>query len=312
MADLPSPDPSWKGLYLAGGGSALLFVVLNVAAMAILAITPPAPSPGGAATLQWIASNKTAYTLELILFVAPSVLAMVVFLALYMALKHVNKSLAAIAALIAIASEVTAPAVNSSPQSLNAALILLSNQYAAATADAQRLAFATAAESLIATTNAVTFAGIMLEVGILIISVVMLKGVFSKGVAYLGIATGVVGIFSEALRPVIGFAYIVFFVLEVIWLIAVGWRLYRLGSRDSPEFSPSAEAHKWTTGTQLERNWVPFGWCRPGAGAAAKPRRSQPGFPTASRCDHQAHQRGGHRGRGRALARHDFPRPLGS
>jgi len=42
--------------------------------------------------------------------------------------------------------------------------------------------------------------------------------------AYLGIVTGVVGIFSEALRPVIGFAYIVFFVLEVIWLVAVGWR----------------------------------------------------------------------------------------
>lgn len=196
---------------------------------------PPAPSSGGVATLQWIASNKAAYTLELILFVVPSVLAMVVFLALYMALKHVNKSLAAIAALIAIASEVTAAAVNSSPQSLNAALILLSDQYAAATAEAQRLAFATAAESLIATTNAVNLAGIMLEVGILITSVVMLKGVFPKGVAYLGIVTGVVGIFSEALRPVIGFAYIVFFVLEVIWLIAVGWRLYRLGSSGSHE-----------------------------------------------------------------------------
>jgi Domain of unknown function (DUF4386) len=165
---------------------------------------------------------------------------MVVFLALYMALKHVNKSLAAIAALIAIASEVTATAVNSSPQSLNAALILLSDQYAAATADARRLAFATAAESLIATTNAVNLAGIMLEVGILIISLVMLRGVFPGWVAYLGIVTGVVGILSEALRPVIGFAYIVFFVLEVIWLIAVGWKLYRLGSRASPEFSPSA------------------------------------------------------------------------
>ncbi|HSP08745.1 MAG TPA: DUF4386 family protein [Candidatus Dormibacteraeota bacterium] len=235
VGDVSSPDPSWSGLYLAGSVSALLFVVLNIAAIVILAIVPPAPSSGGVATLQWIASNKTAYTLELILFVAPNVLAMVVFLALYMALKHVNKSFAAIAALIAIASEVTAPAINSSPQSLNAALILLSNQYAAATADAQRLAFATAAESLIATTNAVTFAGIMLEVGILIISVVMLKGVFPKGVAYLGIATGVVGIFSEALRPVIGFAYIVFFVLEVIWLIAVGWRLHRLGSSGSRE-----------------------------------------------------------------------------
>jgi hypothetical protein len=39
---------------------------------------------------------------------------------------------------------------------------------------------------------------------------------------------------------VIGFAYIVFFVLEVIWLIAVGWKLYRLGSRASREFRPSA------------------------------------------------------------------------
>ena len=240
VADSPSPDPSWRGLYLAASVCGLLFVVLNVAAIVILASIPPAPSSGGAATLKWIASNQTAYTLELILFVAPSVLAMVVFLALYMALKHVNKSLAAIAALIAIASEVTAAAVNSSPQSLNAALILLSDQYAAATAEAQRLAFATAAEGLIAATNAANIAGIMLEVGILIISLVMLRGVFPRWVAYLGIVTGVVGILSEALRPVIGFAYIVFFVLEVIWLIAVGWRLYRLGSRASPELSPSA------------------------------------------------------------------------
>ncbi|HYM97133.1 MAG TPA: DUF4386 family protein [Candidatus Sulfotelmatobacter sp.] len=240
VADLDTPDPSWRGLYLAGGISAVLFVVLNVAAIVILAIIPPAPSSGGAATLQWIASNRTAYTLELILFVAPSVLAMVVFLALYVALKHLSRSLAAIAALVAVASEVIAAAANSSPQSLNAALILLSDQYAAATNDAQRLAFATAAESLIATTNAVNLAGVMLEVGILITSLVMLKGVFPKWVAYLGIATGVVGILSEALRPVIGLGYIVFFVLEMIWLIAVAWRLYRLWARALPELSPSA------------------------------------------------------------------------
>jgi hypothetical protein len=98
----------------------------------------------------------------------------------------------------------------------------------AATA-AQHTAFATAAEGLIAVTNAVNSAGILFEVGILIISLVMLKGVFQKGVAYLGIVTGAVGIVSEALRPILGFGYIVFFVLEVIWLIAVGWKLYRLG-----------------------------------------------------------------------------------
>ena len=100
------PDPSWRGLYRAGGVSAVLYVVLIIVALVLLVITPPAPSSGGAATLQYIASNKLVYILELVLFVGPSVLAMVVFLALYMALKHLNKSYAAIGAVVAIASEV--------------------------------------------------------------------------------------------------------------------------------------------------------------------------------------------------------------
>ncbi len=227
------PDSSWRGLYRAGAISAVLYVVLNVGALVLLIITPLVPSSGGAATLQYIASNKTVYLLELVLFVAPSVFAMVVFLALYMALKHLNKSLAAIGAVFAIVSEAVALAINGSPQSLNGGLVYLSDQYVAATTAAQHIAYATAAESLIASTNAVNAAGILFEVGILIISLVMLKGVFHKGVAYLGIATGAIGIISEALRPILGFGYIVFFVLEVIWLIAVGWKLYRLGSSSS-------------------------------------------------------------------------------
>jgi hypothetical protein len=51
-ADVSSPDPSWRGLYLAGSVSGVLFVVLNIAAIVILAIMPPTPSAGGAATLQ--------------------------------------------------------------------------------------------------------------------------------------------------------------------------------------------------------------------------------------------------------------------
>jgi Domain of unknown function (DUF4386) len=227
------PDSSWRGLYRAGAISAVLYVVLNVGALVLLIITPLVPSSGGAATLQYIASNKTVYLLELVLFVAPSVFAMVVFLALYMALKHLNKSLAAIGAVFAIVSEAVGLAFNGSPQSLNGGLVYLSDQYVAATTAAQHIAYATAAESLIASTNAVNAAGILFEVGILIISLVMLKGVFHKGVAYLGIATGAIGIISEALRPILGFGYIVFFVLEVIWLIAVGWKLYRLGSSSS-------------------------------------------------------------------------------
>lgn len=227
------PDQSWRGLYRAGSVSAVLYVIFNIVALVLLIIMPLVPSSGGAATLQYIASNKPVYILELVLFVAPSVFAMVVFLALYMALRHLNKSFAAIATLVAIAYGVIALALNSSPPSLNGGLIYLSDQYAAATTAAQHIAYATAAESLIASTNAVNAAGILLEVGILIISLVMLKGVFHKGVAYLGIATGAIGIISEALRPILGFGYTVFFVLEVIWLIAVGWKLYRMGSSSS-------------------------------------------------------------------------------
>ena len=109
----------------------------------------------------------------------------------------------------------------------------LSDHYVAATTAAQRAAFATAAEGLIAVSNAVNAAGILTAIGILIISLVMLKGVFHKGVAYLGIVTGALGILSETLRPMLGVGYSVYGILLPIWFIAVGWKLYRLGSSRS-------------------------------------------------------------------------------
>jgi len=229
--DVASPDPSWRGLYRAGGISAFLYIVLLIVPIVLIFTTKQPPISGGAATLQYIASNKVVYITELVLFLAPSVLAMIVFLALYMALKHVNKSLAAIGALIAIASQIMGLAYSSSPPSLSGALVLLSDQYMAAITAAQHAAYATAAESLIAMANAVSASGILFSIGILIISIVMLKGVFHKGIAYLGIVTGALAIFSEAFRPLIGIGYIVYFILEVIWLIAVGWKLFRLGEK---------------------------------------------------------------------------------
>jgi hypothetical protein len=178
--------------------------------------------------LQYIASHKPVYIIELVSFVGLSLPAMVVFLALYVALKHLNKSYAALGALVGIASEVIALAYNSSPPSLNTGLLYLSDQYVAATTAAQRAAFATAAEGLIAVSNAVNAAGILTAMGILIFSLVMLKGVFHKGVAYLGIATGAIGIISEALRPIIGPGYYIYGLLLPIWFVAAGWKLYRL------------------------------------------------------------------------------------
>lgn len=63
----------------------------------------------------------------------------------------------------------------------------------------------------------------------LVLSFLMLRGVFHKGVGYLGIATGALGTASEVLRPILGIGYLSYGLLLPAWLIAVGWRLYRLG-----------------------------------------------------------------------------------
>jgi hypothetical protein len=226
------PDPSWRGLYRAGGVSALLFVVLTIVAIVLVVVAPPPLNSDGATTLQYIASHKVLYIIEQVLWLAPSVFAMVVFLALFLALKHLNKSYAALGALAGIVSWALGLAIpvtgGGSP-----VLVYLSDQYLAATTAAQHTAFATAAEVFIAENNIAFASGILAPVGMLILSFVMLKGVFPKGVAYLGIVTGALGIVSEALRPFIGYGYFVYALLFPIWYLAVGWKLYRLGSSGS-------------------------------------------------------------------------------
>lgn len=227
-----SPDPSWGSLYRAGGVSAILFVVLVLVAIVLVVVAPPPLNSDGATTLQYVASHKVLYLIEQALWLAPSVFALVVFLALFQALKHLNKSYAAIGALAGIVSWALTLAL---PTTGGGAPVLvdLSDHYMAATTAAQQTAFATAAEVFIAENNITSAVGILTPVGILILSLVMLKGVFPRGVAYLGIVTGGLGIVSEALRPILGPGYFVYGLLLPLWFLAIGWQLYRLGSSSS-------------------------------------------------------------------------------
>lgn len=222
------PDPSWKELYRAGGISSALFVALIIVSLVLEFTTPRQPAAGGAATLQHIASHRKVYILKQALWYGPSVFAIVVFLSLYAALKGVNKSYAAIGAAIGITSwglTLGWPTTGGGAPSL----IYLSDRYQAASTDEERAAFAAAAEGFIAQNVIPNPPGILSPVGILILSLLMLRGVFDKGVAYVGIATGAIGTVSEALRPVMGIGYLGYGLLLPIWYVAVGWKLYRLG-----------------------------------------------------------------------------------
>jgi len=223
----PGPDPSWSDLYRAGGVAGLLVGAMYIVATILIFTTPSVPTAGGAETLVYIASHRSLYILKQILWLAPSVLAMVVFLAFYPALKQLNKSYAAIGTVLGISAWALSLAWPTTGEG-SPTLVYLSDRYAAATTDAQRTAFATAAEVLIATEAIPAVLGVLQTIGILVISLAMVGGGFPKNVAYLGVATGAIGIVSEALISILGIAYAIYGVLVMVWFLVIGWQLYRL------------------------------------------------------------------------------------
>lgn len=58
------PDPGWRMLFRICGASAGLFVALLLAAIGLAIATPPPPTAGGAATLEYIASHRTLYVVH--------------------------------------------------------------------------------------------------------------------------------------------------------------------------------------------------------------------------------------------------------
>ena len=223
------PDLSWQPLYKIGGISALVFVVLVLVPVTLVFVAPVPPTEGRT-LLEYISAHKAVYLVELVSFVGLAVPALVVFAALAVALAAVNKGLAAIGGLFGITSETIALALGSSPQSLHGGLVVLSDSYAAAGSDAERDGLVSAADALIAATNAVSWAGILTAAGILVLSLVMWQGMFGRALAVVGIVTGVIGLFSEAFRPMIGPAYLIYGLLLPIWFGWVGWKLMRLGT----------------------------------------------------------------------------------
>lgn len=109
----------------------LLFVLLVLVPVALVCLAPLPPTQG-AALLEYIAEHKAVYLTQLVSFVGLAVPALIVFAAVGVALKDVDKSLAVIGGLLGVASEPIALALGSSPQSLHGGLVLLSDAYAAA------------------------------------------------------------------------------------------------------------------------------------------------------------------------------------
>ena len=222
------PDPTWGPLYRAGGWSALLYVLLVLVAV-VLVFVAPVPPTEGAALLGYISTHKVVYLTELLCFVGLAVPALVVFSAVPVALKGVDKSIAVIGGLFGVASEVIALALGSSPQSLHGGLVVLANAYDGVGDATERAGLVSAADALIATTNAVSWGGVLTAAAILLLSLLMRRvSQFGHVVGNLGMVAGAAGIVSEALRPLIGPGYLLYGLLLPAWFALVGWKLLHL------------------------------------------------------------------------------------
>ncbi|MDE3113517.1 MAG: DUF4386 family protein [Chloroflexota bacterium] len=220
--------PAWRTLYRSGAASAGLFLAFIVTATVLAIVTPPAPVTGGEATLAYIAEHRSLYVVQQQLWLVPGLFAMVVYVALYPALREPDRGLATLGAALGAAAWALTLAMPTTSTGAPA-LVYLSDQWTAASDPSQRALFVAAAEGLIAIDRTPTVVGVLAPVAMLITSAAMLRAPFARWIAALGIATGAIGIASEALRPVIEGGYALYGMLMLVWFGAVGWRLRRLG-----------------------------------------------------------------------------------
>jgi len=221
-------DPDGKWLYRVGGISALVIGIGYIIIFPLFALVGNPPSGGGEVWLKYLEVKTTVWWAILGLSVFTDFLFVPVALSLYVALERVNRNAMLIATAFAGMFAVLDMAVTWTNY---ASLLTLSGLHSAATSDVQRAAYVGAANyasAVLASHTEVFYSIVDLSVAILITGFVMLKGkgIFSKTTAYLGLAAGIFGIVSIAGFFVIA---IINALLTTVWVLFVGYRLFRLG-----------------------------------------------------------------------------------
>jgi len=226
-------DPDGRWLYRVGGISALLLSLGYIITIPLY-VYVGAPPHEAEAWLTYLAGKTTEWWAILGLSVLTDLLFIPLALALYFALKGVNRNMMLLATAL-VGLFVTLDLAVTWPN--YAALITLGERYADATSDIQRAAYVAAAQypsAVLASTLEAVYSILVLSLGILLIGLVMRKGIFGKGIAYVGVVTGLLGIVSVIgpfVLPALSGAIIVASMLTTLWVLLVGFRFLRLGQR---------------------------------------------------------------------------------
>ena len=225
MAVDAADGPDQKLWYRVGSIAA---IVLGSGYIVIFRCTPQvgAPPSGGEALVEFPFPGKTNLWWAILgISVFTDFLYVPLALALYLALKMVNKNLMLVATAFIGLFVVLDLAITWSHY---ASILMLYSKYSMATSEVERAGYLAAANygsAVLTSPLEVVYAIVTLSFGILVSGVVMLRGVFDKITAYLALAADVSGIASLTgfTVAIIGNA-----LFETVWLFFVGYRLYRL------------------------------------------------------------------------------------
>jgi hypothetical protein len=225
-----------KGLYRAGGVAAIIAAVLLLAEISVFSVWPQPDTADGYFVL--FQNNRLIglidfYLLEFFAYI----LFIPVFLAIYVAIKRVNEGYMALALVIVLTGVAVFIATNN-PFSM----LLLSNQYTAATTDAQKNLYLAAGQIIITNTGQRAFGGFntgffLVAIAGLIISVIMLRSeTFSKKIACVGILTFTISLLDYARVVFLPSATVLLIIIAaasglllMIWLVMIAIRLLQPG-----------------------------------------------------------------------------------
>lgn len=228
MNSQPFAALPWKNLLKIGGVAAFFTTILGLVEVAIEASGGIGLTSAPTTPLEWFTVLQTKPLLGLaVLGVFESVfftLGVMMFIALYFALRRASQSLMVIAtALYAIGTTVYFASNNA------LAMLNLSNQYAVATTESQRAMLLAAGQAVIVTEQGT---GMMMTfflgslAGIIVSAVMLRSKEFGKPIAVIGIIANAFGL----LGPTAGLAVWTFNgLLMMVWTVMVGIILLRMG-----------------------------------------------------------------------------------
>jgi len=226
LTDTEAADSRWKGLYKFGATAALAMLVLMAAQIIIFIVWPPPDTIEGYFTL--FENNWFLGLLSLdLLYIVNNTLLIPIYLALYLALKRASGSPALIALVLGLIGIAAYFASNTAFE-----MFTLSNQYMAATTEAQKAMLLAAGKAMLTIYKGTAFNVyyVLNAATLLIFSFVMLRSdVFSKTTAYVGIAAGVLMIIPSTAGTIGLYFALASLIPWAVWLVLFARRLFRLG-----------------------------------------------------------------------------------